>query len=523
MALTPKLELRQSQSLVMTPQLQQAIKLLQLSNLELSSFVEEQVEKNPLLEIEEREGGERDAANGPSIASSDGRSEEAGNNAAQAETDMTAADKAMSDDTPATETQDSLDTDYDNLYSEDSKADLENAFSNDQTAPTVDWSNAKGGSTRFDSADYNLEATLASDATLRDHLTGQLQVAIGDPARRVIGIHLIDTIDEAGYLTEDLAAIAERLGAPIADVLETLSVLQKFDPPGIFCRDLAECLAIQLREKDRFDPAMERLIQNLDLLGKHDHRALMDRCEVDAEDLDDMIKEIRQLDPKPGLVFGGEVAQPVIPDVYVRQTPDGGWRIELNTETLPRVLINQQYAADINKSNQSKEAKAYLSDCFNTANWLVKSLDQRAKTILKVATEVVKQQDAFLVHGVQHLRPLNLRTVAEAISMHESTVSRVTANKYMATHRGVFELKYFFTSAIASSVGGEAHSAEAVRHRIRILIENEAPNEILSDDRIVDILLGSGIDIARRTVAKYREALHIPSSVQRRRLKRRTA
>ena len=523
MALTPKLELRQSQSLVMTPQLQQAIKLLQLSNLELSSFVEEQVEKNPLLELEEREGGERDAPNSSSNSDNDGTGRDAADGATQSDTDMTAADKAMSDETPATETQDSLDTDYDNLYSEDSKTDLDNTFSNDQSGPAVDWSNAKGGSTRFDSEEYNLEATLASDATLRDHLTGQMQVAINDPARRVIGVHLIDTIDEAGYLTEDLTAIAERLGAPIADVEETLAVLQKFDPPGVFCRDLAECLAIQLKEKDRFDPAMECLIENLDLLGKHDHRALMDRCEVDAEDLGDMIKEIRELDPKPGLVFGGEVAQPVIPDVYVRQTPDGGWRIELNTETLPRVLINQQYAADINKSNQSKDDKAYISDCFNTANWLIKSLDQRAKTILKVATEVVKQQDAFFVHGVQHLRPLNLRTVAEAISMHESTVSRVTANKYMATHRGVFELKYFFTSAIASSVGGEAHSAEAVRHRIKILIDSEASNDILSDDRIVEILRGDGIDIARRTVAKYREALHIPSSVQRRRLKKRTA
>jgi len=236
-----------------------------------------------------------------------------------------------------------------------------------------------------------------------------------------------------------------------------------------------------------------------------------------------MISEIRALNPKPGLSFGGEAIQPVVPDVFVREAADGGWRVDLNTDTLPRVLVNSQYYAEVSGRAKDVADKTYLSDCFANANWLVKSLDQRARTILKVATEIVKQQDAFFVHGVQHLRPLNLKTVADAIEMHESTVSRVTSNKYMATPRGIFELKYFFTSSIPATGNGEAHSAEAVRHRIKVLIDGETPNDILSDDAIVERLRGDGIDIARRTVAKYREALKIPSSVQRRRLKKASA
>jgi RNA polymerase sigma-54 factor len=242
-------------------------------------------------------------------------------------------------------------------------------------------------------------------------------------------------------------------------------------------------------------------------------------CGVDAEDLADMIGEVKALSPKPGLAFASGTVQTVTADVFVRVAQDGGWSIELNPDNLPRVLVNQTYYARVARSAGAEKAKPYLADCLQTANWLVKSLDQRAKTILKVSTEIVRQQDAFLTHGVEYLRPLNLRTIADAIGMHESTVSRVTSNKYMGTPRGVFEMKYFFTSSIASADGGEAHSAEAVRHRIKQLIDAESPREILSDDTIVDILKKQGIDIARRTVAKYRDALRIPSSVERRRLK----
>jgi len=520
MALSPKLELRQGQSLIMTPQLQQAIKLLQLSNIELTDFVTDQLEKNPLLEVDDRDNRPAEQR-----ADDDSGSTKTGEETAEAPSAVD-TDRAIGDSANGTEASSEIDTDYENLYTDESKAEQQTRASEEQQASsTMDWSNvgSGGGSSSFDGNDLSIESTLTREKSLRDFLTEQLQVALKDPSDRVIGVDLIDSLDESGYLTGTIEDIADRLGASQDHVQQVLSVLQKFEPSGVFARDLAECLSLQLIERNRFDPAMEALINNLDMLAKRNLEALKDICEVDAEDLADMIAEIRELDPKPGLVYSTEVAQPVVPDVFVKPSAEGGWKIELNNDTLPKVLLNQHYYAEVSAATQSKDEKAYLTDCYNNANWLVKSLDQRAKTILKVSTELVKQQDAFLVHGVQHLKPLNLRTIAEAISMHESTVSRVTANKYISTPRGLFELKYFFTSSIASSTGGEAHSAEAVRFRIRELIDNESPTKVLSDDRIVEILKGSGIDIARRTVAKYREAMKIPSSVQRRRLKKQLA
>jgi RNA polymerase sigma-54 factor len=496
MALTPRLELRQGQTLVMTPQLQQAIKLLQLSNLELSSYVEQELEKNPLLERDER--AER----------ADGSAPEAVQPQTQ---DFAATDQILKSDAHVEVTAGN-DTDGDNVYG--GERDTGRA----EQAPTLDWSRARGG--RFDEEGPDLEATLSRAVTLHDHLTQQMQVAIKDPGDRLIAAFLIDMVDETGYVAGDLATVCEKLAAPTARVEKVLTILQSFEPSGVMARNLSECLAIQLREKNRLDPAMQALLDNLPLLARRDMIGLLKVCGVDAEDLADMVAEIRALTPKPGLAFGGEPVQPVVPDVYVRETVDGGWHVELNTETLPRVLVNGRYYSKVCGQAKSREAKAYLTECLNSANWLVKSLDQRAKTILKVASEIVRQQDAFLAKGVSHLRPLNLRVVAEAISMHESTVSRVTANKYMATPRGLFEMKYFFTSAIAATDGGEAHSAEAVRFRIRDLIDNESV-EVLSDDKIVDLLKQAGIDIARRTVAKYREAMRIPSSVERRRQKQR--
>jgi RNA polymerase sigma-54 factor len=339
----------------------------------------------------------------------------------------------------------------------------------------------------------------------------------------MIGQYLIDMVDEAGYLTGDLDAVADKLGAPRAKVEAVLAILQTLDPPGVCARNLTECLAIQLRDRDRFDPAMRALVEHLDLLAKRDLAALRRLCAVSDEDLADMISEIRNLNPKPGLAFGSTTVQPIVPDVYVRAASDGTWQVELNSDTLPKVLISQRYYAQVSKTTRSDKDKTYLADCLQNATWLVRALDQRAKTILKVSSEIVRQQDAFFVKGVQYLRPLNLKTVADAIGMHESTVSRVTANKYIATTRGVFELKYFFTSSIAAADGGEAHSAEAVRHRIRQMIDAETAADVLSDDTIVDKLREAGIEIARRTVAKYREAMRIPSSVQRRREKQAAA
>jgi RNA polymerase sigma-54 factor len=298
-----------------------------------------------------------------------------------------------------------------------------------------------------------------------------------------------------------------------------LRILQSFEPAGVCARNLTECLALQLKERNRFDPAMEALLGRLDLLAKRDFAQLRKICGVSDEDLADMVSEIKRLNPKPGLAYGSTTVQPIVPDVFVRPAPDGSYHVELNSETLPKILLNQTYHASVSKSAATPAEKAYLAEKFQSATWLIRALDQRARTILKVSAEIVKQQDAFFAHGVQHLRPLNLKTVADAISMHESTVSRVTANKYMATPRGIFELKYFFTSAIAGANGSEAHSAEAVRHRIKQLIDAETPDDVLSDDTIVEKLREAGIDIARRTVAKYREGMRIASSVQRRREK----
>ncbi len=294
--------------------------------------------------------------------------------------------------------------------------------------------------------------------------------------------------------------------------------MMRFDPTGMFARDLRECLAVQLAEKNRLDPAMAAMLDNLDLLAKRDLKRLMQVCEVDSADLTDMIAELKRLDPKPGATWDATPPQPVVPDVLMRAAADGSWLLELNPETMPRVLVNQTFTARV-LPKASKDDRNFLTEKLQTANWLVKSLQQRAQTILKVASEIVRQQDAFFRLGVGFLRPLILRDIADAVEMHESTVSRVTANKYMATPRGIFELKYFFTTAISSTTSGETHSAEAVRHRIRGMVANEPVDDVLSDDAIVAILRREGVDIARRTVAKYRDALRIPSSVQRKREK----
>ena len=326
-------------------------------------------------------------------------------------------------------------------------------------------------------------------------------------------------LDEAGYLRVDLDTAARELGCATAQVERVLARVQEFDPPGVFARDLAECLALQLRDRDRLDPAMQRLLEHLPLLAARNVAALMQVCQVDAEDLAEMIAEIRSLDPRPGHSFDAPPPQPVIPDILMVPQPQGGWIVELNPETMPRVLVNTRYYARVRSGVRSQAEREYLSERFQAANWLIKSLHQRALTIIKVAAEIVRRQEAFFFRGVQALRPLILREVADAIGMHESTVSRVTSNKFIATPRGVFELKFFFTSAIAASGGGEAHSAEAVRFRIRGLIDGEPPDDTLSDEKIVELLQQEGVEIARRTVAKYREAMRIPSSVQRRREK----
>jgi RNA polymerase sigma-54 factor len=510
MALSPRLDIRQSQGLVMTPQLQQAIKLLQMSSFELESYVEGELERNPLLERDET-GNKPDAVEPPSAFD------------AERHSDSPETDLQLRDDAPILETAAaSLDTDYDNLYDGDSGADRAMA---DQSEPPFnsDWTSASAGGGSFQENEYNLEERISADISLRDHLLAQLHLSVHAPRQRLLGAQIVDMLDEAGYLVEAVERIGARHGASVAEVEAMLKVIQGFEPTGIGARNLAECLTLQLRERNRLDPAMQKLLENLPLLARHDRAGLMRLCEVDAEDLTDMIAEIKALDPKPGLTFGGEPTQPVVPDVFVRKGPDGSWLVELNNATLPKVLINSHYCTRVLKQKISSTDKAYISECLSSANWLVKSLEQRARTILKVTAELVRQQESFFEHGIAHLKPLNLRTIADAIEMHESTVSRVTANKYIATHRGIYDMKYFFTASIASSEGGDAHSAEAVRYKIKALIDAEQATKILSDDRLVTLLRDSGMDIARRTVAKYREAMRIPSSVERRRAKRMTA
>ncbi len=511
MAIGPRLELRQGQALVMTPQLQQAIKLLQLSNLELTAYVEQELERNPLLE---RQDGE------PGSPGEDGRDAfeitEGGGDAPSLNLEA---------DTSVTSAREAMDVESDG---NDTGADAQDYGASGGMGPQDSYISGRGGDMRFDDGESSLEQTLSEEQSLRGHVEEQWRLIPASAAERLIGQSLIDSLDEAGYLAEPLAEIADRLGAPEAAVEAVLLKLQQIDPVGLFARTLKECLSLQLRERDRLDPAMQCLLDNLELLAKRDIPGLLKLCGVDQEDLTDMIKEIRALNPKPGLVFGGEPVQTLIPDVFVRRGPDGGWLVELNNDTLPRVLVNTRYYARVARGSKDKgdtkenekAAKTYLSECLNSANWLVKSLDQRAQTILKVASEIVRQQNAFLRHGVDHLKPLNLKAVAEAIEMHESTVSRVTSNKTMATPRGIFEMKYFFTASIGATDGGESFSAEAIRHRIKDLIDAESADDVLSDDKIVEILAGKGVDIARRTVAKYREAMNIPSSVERRRLKK---
>jgi RNA polymerase sigma-54 factor len=511
MALISKLVMRQSQSLVMTPQLLQAIKLLQFSNLELTSFVEQELERNPLLERAE------DASESESHAGDADSSDVYGDAGFSETTETEWALETLATDRGALET--SLGTELSNSF-DDGQPPVsvgQSVQSEGSGLSATSWSGSSGGT--GDGEASNLEAYVAARVSLKDHLETQLTLATSDPAGRMTGQILIDSIDENGYFTGSLVEIAARLHAPLERVEGVLRLIQGFDPCGIGARDLAECLAIQLRELNQFDPAMQALVGHLDLLAKRDFPALRKICHVEEEDILDMLGEIRRLDPRPGRAFGGGSIEPVFPDVIVRPLPDGAWHVELNTEVLPRILVNNSYVTQIGKKKGKEADRSFISACKQSANWLTKSLEQRARTILKVSSEIVRQQDSFFAHGVEYLRPLDLKTIAEAVGVHESTVSRVTSNKYMSTPRGLFELKYFFTASIAANDGGDAHSAESVRFRIKQLIDRESPRQILSDDAIVTGLKAFNIDIARRTVAKYRESLRIPSSVERRRQK----
>jgi RNA polymerase sigma-54 factor len=482
MGLGPSLSIRQSQQLVLTPQLRQAIQLLQLSNLELDAFLAEELSKNPLLEARSEEPDEQPSGE---FVGDVADSNEAPEDPGADDLILGQAD----DDRP-------LDVDWQS-----------EALETDSFADVV----TSGGSDEgfdFDRLQY-------SAASLSEHLIDQLHGTsgeVGDLARIIA-----ETIDETGYLTVPLEQIAELTGAPFSAVERALDVVQGLEPAGVGARSLAECLALQAKAADRYDPAMARLIDNLDLLSKGRLNDLKRICGVDDEDLADMIRELRAYDPKPGCRFSSAGAEEVTPDVFVRRTR-AGFAVELNQATLPRLLVNRRYYQELKSGPQDKSSRAWLSDCLQSANWLVKALDQRARTIVKVVSEIVKRQQGFFERGVSAMKPLTLRDVAEAIGMHESTVSRVTSNKYLLCDRGLYELKYFFGSGVQSAEGEGGAAAEAVKAAIKQVIDAET--DILSDDAIAALLKQRGFDCARRTVVKYRESMGIGSSIQRRRLRK---
>jgi RNA polymerase sigma-54 factor len=483
MALGPRLDLRQSQSLVMTPQLQQAIKLLALSNLEIETFIGEALENNPLLEAGELSQERAVTLDAPEEPRPEPTADEL------------IARGAGEADAPLDIDPTALDRDRD----------------------TGDWSASSSPGVE---QGPDIDDRADDAATLAEHLDGQIGSVVDDARTLFVARHLIGLLDEAGYLAAPLREVADDLGVPLACVEEALAAVQQLDPTGVGARTLGECLALQAREADRYDPCMARLIDNLDLVARGEFARLKRMCDVDDEDFADMLDELRGYDPKPGLQYGEGERAPVVPDILVTEGGKAGWDIAINEATLPRLVVNRSYYVELRSGCVDKASKGWLSERLSEANALIKALDQRQKTILKVAAEIVKQQEGFFRRGVSHLKPLTLRAVAEAIAMHESTVSRVTSNKYLNCPRGTFELKYFFTSGVASADGEGAVSAETVKAQIRALCDAEDPGDILSDDQLVDLLREKGFDLARRTVAKYREAIGIGSSVQRRRQKK---
>jgi RNA polymerase sigma-54 factor len=496
MAIGPRLDLRQTQSLVMTPQLRQAIQLLQYSNIEASQFIEDELLKNPLLE----RADSSETLITPDLPAASAVLPEQIDSASFAGTGLMPA----AGDAP-------LDLDTTNSYDAGTGADGYGA----------------GGQGGDGEDGWNpIDAIGGDEPSLREHLEQQARLAFSDPVDRAIAAALIAALDETGRISEPPEMIAAILGVAVERLEHVRAQMMRFEPTGIFARDLAECLAAQLAELNRLDPAMRALLNNLDLLARRDMRALLDICGVDYQDLTDMIAEIRRLDPKPGARFESEPLRPLIPDVLMRPMPikteaESDWMLEINPETMPRLLIRRGFHARM-AASASRETKSALSEYIQGATWLVKALESRAHTILRVSAEIVRRQDGFFRHGISHLRPLTLRDIAAEVELHESTVSRVTSNKSIATPRGIFELKFFFTTALTGA-NGETHSAETVRHRVQALISQEAPDMILSDDAVANILQKEGIDIARRTVAKYREALRIPGSAQRKREKSLTA
>ncbi len=513
MTITPRIELRTGQSLIMTPQMQQAIKLLQLSNIELKEFVETELIENPLLDRDEGKENLDENMEREHGGEDEGLTENIDPELTEVDTERDLVSNSVEHKLQEDEVS-SLDVDdFSNVW------DVDDTFQNKNTSPNshTDHNNQANNFTEYP---YSLEQTIKQEISLREHLLNQIHLEIKDHTDRKIAIFLASYLDEKGRISEDLSELSSQIGCNEEKIETILITLQEFDPPGIFARTLSECWAIQLKDKDRLDPAMETLLSNIELLKAHDYKKLSELCKVSIEDVRDMIGEIWSLNHNPVEMFNDPVIQAVTVDVLMRQTGDKNFIVELNSTELPRVLFNNDYYVEICQNLKTLEEKKYVAEKYQCANWLIRSLHQRATTILKVATAIVLKQNAFFEHGVEHLIPLALKDIAEDVEMHESTISRVTTNKYISTPRGIFELKYFFSSALESVAGDNTLSSEAVKYQIKKLIENENMDSILSDDKLVNILHKNGVQIARRTIAKYRESMNIPSSVDRRRAKR---
>lgn len=491
MAVTPHLDLKQTQSLVMTPELRQAINLLQVSNLELNALIEKELEQNPLLEREDE--------NSPLLP----------------ETAIPTIDDYAADSIPDTAEETPNDIPCDNEC-DDFGSDREGY---DDTENRNDWQDYAAAKNKRDDDDYDFfEQKLADKKSLYRLLDEQISQSFISAKERSIALNLVEHLDDAGYFRGDLSAIAKRLKIEKNAAENILNKMQEFEPSGIFARSLSECLKIQLRDKGRLDPVAEKVLNNLELLGDKKFAELKKICRIDDEDLASVIDDIKSLNPKPATEYHHDLTSYIIPDVFVRRKKDGSYRIELNNMSLPRVLVNRQYYSEV-KDKGGKTERRYLKQQLGNAGFLVRALRQRAETILKVTEEIVRNQYEFFEKGIDFLRPMQLKNIAEQVEMHESTVSRVTSNKYMHTPLGIFELKYFFTNAAGSYTGDDATSTLTIKHKIKKMIDEEKPDNILSDDKIVDLLGQEGIKIARRTVAKYRDQLDLASSAVRKKQK----
>lgn len=479
----PAQQLQRKQSLVITVQLQQAIRLLTMSNIELRGFLDQQCEENPFLEVSG--GSSEDELVAPVTTPDAGPERD----------DLDFADGTIRSDAPIPDSA------------------LDNQFETGQ----IDLGRG-AGSGAADGEDFDALSLIASDEglSLYAHACAEAERMFTDPTDRMIALALIDALEPSGWLGQSVEDIAAFSMADVSRVRDVLGRLQQIEPAGLFARDLSDCLRLQAQDRDMLTPDFAILLDNLALLGTGNVKALARLCKATPERMNEMLRLLRSLDPKPGARFAGK-AEPILPpDLIVRRLPDG-WSVELNRSTLPAVKVRQGYAKQMVAGRKDEALRSFVSERVSEARWLDRAIAQRNETALKVGTEILRQQMGFFEKGPVALKPMVLRDIAEAIGMHESTISRVTNSLMMATPRGTFRLKAFFSSGIANDADSDGEAASAIKFKLRKLVEAEPPANPLSDDAIVQVLARDGIRLARRTVAKYREMEGIASSFHRKR------